>query len=111
MADITTPATVRFCNEQGRVLADTLRSAFETARMVQEYYYAHPEIGAELTANMGGLVIDGSETDGRGRITGNDVLGLITRASELTADYGANNSAKLNVVLKVAVNGGPKVSG
>lgn len=103
MADITTPATIRWSNEQVRVLATKLADTYNLAREVQDYYYAHPELSAELTANMDGTLLDGAETDGRSLITGNAVLNLITRASELTADYEASSNAKLNTVLAIAV--------
>jgi hypothetical protein len=42
-------------------------------------------------------------------MTGNDVLALVTRADELVADYQANSNAKLNTVLRPAVNGQARV--
>ena len=105
MADIDNAQAVRFCNEQIRILADVLLSAVRTAQNVREYYYAHPELGDLFYAGIADNVADGSETDGRPIITGNDVMGLITRADELNADYSANNNAKLNTLLRVAVNG------
>lgn len=102
---IDNPQAVRFCNEQVRILADTLLSAYRTAQAVRDFYYAHPELGDLFYQNSSELVEDGSAFDGRPRMTGNDVLGLITRADELVADYQATNNAKLNTVLKAAVNG------
>ena len=109
MPDIDNPQVVRFCNEQVRVLADLLASAYYTAKAVRDWYDAHPEIGAELTANMSGAVVDGSAADGRSIITGNDVLGLIARAGELVNDYDADGGAKRNTVLRVEVNGQSRV--
>ena len=105
MADIDNAQTVRFCNEKLRVLADALSTAYYAAVAVTQAYYADPSLGELLSANMSGAVLDGSQTDGRPIVTGNDALGLITRASELVADYEANGNAKLNTVLAAAVNG------
>ena len=41
---IDNPQAVRFCNEQIRILADTLLTALRTAQAVREFYYAHPEL-------------------------------------------------------------------
>jgi len=106
---IDNPQAVRFCNEQVRILADTLLSAYRTAQAVREFYYAHPELGTLFQQNGNELVEDGSATDGRPRMTGNDVLTLITRADELVADYQATSNAKLNTVLRAAVNGQSRV--
>jgi len=109
MAIINNPQAVRFCNEQVRVIADALLSAFRTAQAVREYYYAHPELGNMFYSNQQDAVEDGSTSDGRSIITGNDVLLIITRADELVADLTANNNAKLNTLLRVAVNGAGRV--
>ncbi len=106
---IDNPQAVRFCNEQVRILADTLLTALRTAEAVREFYYAHPDLGTLFYQNASEVVEDGSATDGRPRMTGNDVLALITRADELSADYRANNNAKLNTVLRAAVNGQSRV--
>ena len=100
---------VRFANEQGRVLADALSTAYWTAKRVMANYYADPALGDAFTAGSAEVVADGAETDGRPVITGNDVLGIVTRASELVADMEANGNAKLNTVLALAVNGNSRV--
>lgn len=100
---------VRFCNEQVRILADILTSALRTAQNVREFYYAHPELGTIFTDGISEEVSDGSQTDGRPIITGNDVLAIITRADEMNTDYSADNNAKLNTLLRVMVNGASRV--
>ena len=100
---IDNPQAVRFCNEQIRILADMLLSAYRTAQAVCEYYYAHPELGTLFQQNGNELVEDGSATDGRPRMTGNDVLALVSRADELISDYRANNNAKLNTLYRVCI--------
>lgn len=102
MAEITNPEAVRFCNERIRVAANKLNAAYKFAKEVQAEYYAN-NLG-ELFGVGDGPVVDGSATDGRHPIGGNEVLLLITRLGELTADYDAGESAKLNTILAVATN-------
>jgi hypothetical protein len=100
---------VRFCNEQIRILADVLTSAYWTCKAVRANYYAAPELGDLFYAGIAEEVADGSQTDGRPIITGNDVMALITRAEELIAGMEADNNAKLNTLLAAAVNGQGRV--
>ena len=100
---------VRFCNEQIRILADVLTSAYWTCKAVKANYYAAPELGTIFTDGIAEPVLDGSQTDGRPIITGNDVMALITRAEELITDMEANSNAKLNTLLAAAVNGQGRV--
>lgn len=68
MADITNAQAVKFCNEEGRVIANLLA----------KLYRAEPQFSLDVVdmfeANTGGhadedLVADGSDTDGRKRVT------------------------------------------
>lgn len=106
---IDNPQCVRFANEQIRILADVMTSAYWTAKAVKANYYANPDLGDIFYAGIAEEVLDGSATDGRPIITGNDVMGLITRAEELITDLEANNNAKLNVLLGIQVNGQARV--
>lgn len=94
---------VRFCNEKVRPLADELARAYFRAKAVAAEWYAN-NMGAIIPVD-GGLVVDGSATDGRPPITGNDATNIIVRATELIADYEASTNAKLNTIMKVQVNG------
>ena len=99
---IDNPEAVRFCNEKVRVAADKLAQAYFFAKAVQAEWYAN-NMGTLVTVD-GGDVLDGSQTDGRHVITGNDATNVITRCGDLVTDMEANGSAKLNTVLGVAVN-------
>jgi hypothetical protein len=103
MAEITNPEAVRFCNERVRVAANKLNAAYKFAKEVQAEWFAN-DLATIIAYNNGDLVVDGSATDGRHPISGIDVNNLITRLSELTTDYDANSSAKLNTILAVATN-------
>lgn len=106
---IDNPQAVKFANEQGRVLADALSTAYWTAKRLVTNYYSDPELGSAYTTGILDTVADGAVADGRPVITGNDVLGIVTRASELIADMEAAGGAKLNTVLALAVNGNSRI--
>jgi len=101
MADNLNPQAVKFVNERVRPLADALARAYYLAEATRDEWYAN---------NLGTIfpfedtVQDGSATDGRHPLTGSDVVLLINRAEELIADYAASSNAKLNTILKPAVN-------
>jgi hypothetical protein len=102
MSDITDPQAVAFCNERIRPAADLLAQAYNYASQVLAEWTAHG--GAVLVPNTSDPVVDGSATDGRPPVTGADVNLLVVRLSELKADFEASGAAKLNTILKVAVN-------
>ena len=101
---IDNPQAVRFSNEQLRPLADALVSAYWTAKAVVANYYASPELGTAYTDGIAETISDGSATDGRQPVTGNDALGMVTQASGWISTCEANGGAVLNVLLGYAVN-------
>ena len=103
MAQITDPEAVKFCNERVRVAADKLAQAYQFAKLVTQEWYA-TNMSKKLAFDNADTVVDGSKDDGRHPISGIDVNNLITRLTELVADYEAGSNAKLNTILKVAVN-------
>jgi len=101
---ITNAQAVRFCNDKVRALADA----------AARYYYLADRFANEWSAtNMGDLipndpnevVNDGSDIDGRSRITGRDVNNLKGHADLMVADLKANNNLKLNILHRIEVNG------
>ena len=102
MADITDPEAVKFSNEKIRTLADKLAQTFYQLTRLRDEWVANG-LGAKFP-NDTSPVIDGSATDGRHPITGADVNAIASRATEFLTDYEASANAKLNTVLKVAVN-------
>ena len=102
MAEITNPEAVRFANERLRVAADKLAQAYWFCKEVEREWYAN-NMG-DIFPVADGPVVDGSATDGRHPIGGNEAALLITRCSELVADYEAGGNAKLNTILAIAVN-------
>ena len=102
MADITNPQAVRFCNERVRQAADKFGQLYNWCVAVQNEWAAQG-IG-DLIPNDSSPIIDGAQTDGRPLLTGADVNTLAARVTEFTAMLEANANAKLNQILKVAVN-------
>jgi len=107
MAEITNPEAVAFCNDKLRILADTLYTAYLTAKRISEEWYAN-NLGSILPV-ADDVVIDGAAQDGRHTMTSNKANLLITRCDELVADMEANSNAKLNTILTVQVNGSSRV--
>lgn len=89
-------------------MADKLYQAWFQAKQMLEDYTAGG-IGALITAGgSSNLIADGSETDGRNRISGDNVFNLVTAVEEFI-DYvegGAVTTADRQVVITLPhVNG------
>ena len=104
MAEITNQEAVRFCNERVRVAANKLNAAYKFAKEVAAEWNANPDLATNIGYDNTDLVVDGSATDGRHPVSGVDVNNLVTRLTELSADYEAGGGAKLNTILAVATN-------
>lgn len=102
MANITNPQAVRFSNEEVRTIADAHAQLYWAAKSFLGEWTAQ-NIGA-LIPNNANIMVDGSETDGRATIDGFKINGLVNHLAVMVADLEANNNAKLNVLLQIAVN-------
>jgi len=73
MAEITDPQIVKFCNEKIRPLADSVYSSYyKSLSLVSDY------VSGDIAGNLqkwasDDLVADGSEVDGRTRLTRQDL--------------------------------------
>jgi hypothetical protein len=101
---VTNPEAIRFCNDRVRPAADKLAQAYYLAKQVRNEWYA-TNMGAILPSG-GGTVEDGAATDGRHPIVADDAILLINRLEDMITDLEAGSNAKLNTVLKPAVNPG-----
>ena len=106
MSEIADAEAVKFSNEKIRVAADALATAYYLAKQVEQEWYAN-NLG-ELFVSGEGPVVDGSASDGRHPLSADAVLLVVTRCSELVADFEDASNAKLNTVLAAAVN--PRIS-
>jgi len=103
---ITNPQAVAFSNERVRALADKAAAYYWAAKAFLLEWDA-AGIGAVIPNDAGELMVDGSATDGRTPITGAGVNGLKGHVALMVADLEANANAKLNILLKIEVNGSP----
>ena len=102
-AIVTDSEAVSFANNKVRPMADRLAQTYYACKEVKNEWDAN-NLGGTVMPINGGNVVDGSATDGRHPITGNDVHGVIARCNDLVTDYEALVNTKLNSVLNVAVN-------
>jgi hypothetical protein len=109
---ITNPQAIAFSNNYARRAADKLAQAYYFAKLANDEWNATSM--SSLITNTSDVVRDsasptddnGTGGDGRQVVTGAEVTNVITRLSELIADYEATSNSKLNTVLNVAVNPG-----
>ena len=113
MADITDVQVVRFANERTRVLADKLEALyFELSAYRSDY--AGQGISAKITAaGASGTIADGSDVDGRQRITGVSIQNLAAGLTQLQTAWDTTLVAGVGATLKsmldtVQVNGTPR---
>lgn len=99
---ITDPQIKRFCNERVRLAADRLARLYNLCRTVRDEWTAQ-DMGTAIP-DTAELVDDGAAVDGRPEISGADVHAIKDRVVELIALLEANGNAKLDEVLRVAVN-------
>lgn len=78
MAETTDAQVIKFANERIRTTASKLRDVYwESKRVLEEYN--NTGINAKVTAAGSTQVLsDGSQIDGRSRITGDDLFNFVT---------------------------------
>ncbi|MEO0250156.1 MAG: hypothetical protein ABIN58_11655, partial [candidate division WOR-3 bacterium] len=101
MPDITNAQIVRFANERARVFADALEEAYLTAKRLQDEYNA---LGVTIP-DTADLVADGSDVDGRKRITGSHLVAIKSLADALVTYMEAGTPSRISRINQVSVNG------
>lgn len=99
---ISDPEAIRWSNEKVRPSADRAAQLYYFSKAVIQDWYGNGM--SSLIPPTDDVIEDGSATDGRHPITGNDVNNLITLLNGYVMDLEANGNAQLNVVLGAAVN-------
>lgn len=99
---IDNPQAVRWSNERTRTAANALASVFYRMEKYLDDRTAQG-ISAVMTP-LGDTIVDGSATDGRAPITGQDEADLAALMTTLRNAFRANNNARLTTVLKISVN-------
>lgn len=103
MPDNTNPQAVRFANEKARVFADAMITSIETARALKSFYDANTLDGIfPATADN---IADGSDVDGRQRVTNNAVRALYTAASDVLTWAAVGSPTREARLRTIAVNG------
>lgn len=102
MADNVNPQAVSFANGKARVFADALLTSIRTARAFVAEYDANTlaNVFPATTDN----VADGSDTDGRYRVTNNAIRALYTAATDLLTWAGTGSPTREARLMTVAVN-------
>lgn len=99
MADITNPQLVKFANEKARVMVDSIDSMYETCKRFQSEYVA---LNISNTPDTVDNFADGSETDGRKRFRGQQMLTLKTLVDALVTYLEANG--RITQIKSISVN-------
>jgi hypothetical protein len=113
MADITNPQIVTFANERARTIADAIEVFSEKVDAFVADYAAQGMTALITAAGASELVADGSEADGRQRITGTKIINLRAALLQLqtalmtTAVSGVGSTPKV-IADGIQVNGSPR---
>jgi hypothetical protein len=107
MPEINNPQVVLFANERVRTIADSLYSAYFRSKSILEDY-ASGQIGSLIdSAGASELVADGSDSDGRTRITGGDIYNIITALEQFVnfiEGQAVTTADRTDVISKPHVN-------
>lgn len=103
MADLE---SIRFANEDIRPIADRIAQLYYLAKAVLDAWGAR---NLDPTfAKSADVLDDGSSSDGRPKITGDDVHAVVAVIAAFVEDCEAGEKARLRSVLRVAVNPKPR---
>ena len=103
MADNVNPQAVKFANEKARVFVESLISTIETARVFKAYYDA--QVLDNIFPATADNIADGSDVDGRPRVSNNAIRALYTAASDMLT-WAATGSPTREARLRAISNKG-----
>lgn len=92
MPDNTNSQAIHFSNNKARVFAESLLSTIETARVFKAFYDA--QTLDNIFPATADLVADGSDVDGRPRLSNNAVRALYTAASDMLTWAGTGTPTR-----------------
>lgn len=96
----------KFCNERVRPMADACQTCFRT---MQHFNHDAAALGILASIpNDGTVILDGSETDGRTPLTGQQIHALITGVGRIVSTIETEEPVTALLVARAAVNGHPK---
>lgn len=105
--DIDNPELVKFSNEKGRICADSLLQAYNTAKQFIEHW----DNLTTAMPNTADEIADGSQTsmgisaDGRKSITGEKYHQFKTSCESIITLVESNDNEIKTLLLNIAVNG------
>lgn len=102
MADITNQQYVKFGNERCRPLADVAEQLYQTCKRFQQEYVAY---GASAVPNTADNLADGSDSDGRKRLTGAQVQALKSLADAMVVWFETGAPTRIVQLQAFSVNG------
>jgi hypothetical protein len=105
--DITNPQIVKFANEKARVLADAADSFYSTCKRFQQEWAAAVAAGVTFPATAD-LLADGSDVDGRKRVTANQLQGLKSLADAMVTWFETGAPTRIAQIQAISVNGTPR---
>ena len=107
MSEINDPQAVKFCNERLRVAADAAIQAYRTLKQLKAEWEAN-NLGA-LIPPTDDLIADGSQIDGRPRLSGSlATIACGAIAQRIIDSFESLNGDALAILLKIAVNTAPR---
>lgn len=102
MADITNPQFVKFANERCRPLADAAEQLYQTAKRFQQ---EHTAMSAGTIPNTADNFADGSDVDGRKRMTGAQAAALKSLADAMVTWFETGSPTRIAQLQQLTVNG------
>lgn len=106
MAETTDAQVIKFANERIRTTANKLRDVYWEAKKVLDEYNNTGINAKVVAAGQAQLLADGSVSDGRSRITGDDLFNFVTALQQfvLYVENGAVTRAdRTGVITKPSV--------
>jgi hypothetical protein len=112
MADIRDVQVVKWANERSRTIADK-GAALYAALVAYQNEYAAQGIAAKIvSAGASGTVADGSDVDGRPRITGTTLVNFKAVVDQMKTAFDATvagvGSPATTTINQIQVNGSPR---
>lgn len=106
MADITNPQIIKFANERGRLLADIAESLYHTSKRFQQEWVAL--VASTPIIPTASPIADGSDTDGRKRVTDTHLVNLKSLADSMVTWFETGSPTRIAQLQLISVNGGAR---
>jgi len=109
---LTDVQVVRWANERSRTIADKMAALYYALVAYQNDYAAEGIAAKIVAAGAGETVADGSDTDGRPRITGTTLQNFNAVVAQMKTAFDATvagvGSAATVTINQIQINGSPR---